>query len=63
MLFKKSEKNTAVLQSEMQEPLSFLEQYPQYLSQQNITKLTTDNPWIQKLLKNAYQKGFISLRK
>jgi magnesium chelatase family protein len=63
MLFKDSTMTSTQMFSQMEEPLDFLENTPNFLSDQRLMNIPVKYNWVQSILKNAYAKGFVSLRR
>lgn len=62
-IFGRGFKTTAELLSEMEGPRAVLEKSPGSFSPENLEKLLDETPWAQKILKAAYVRGMISLRR
>ena len=62
-LFRKGEKSSAAMRTEIKPALDFLHNHPDYFSRSHITKLIDRCDFIKKIMKHAYRKGFISLRR
>ncbi|MFC1504415.1 YifB family Mg chelatase-like AAA ATPase [Spirochaetota bacterium] len=63
IIFTDRNKSSEQMKKEMKGPLSFLKANSYYLSNRNIHKIMNSNQGIKRIIKDAYTKGFISLRR